>query len=184
MEWGLLEGQRVRRKDFMMLTGLEEGTFKVLMARNHIPLGKRPVGAGWKDYSADDVLAFEAAAGLSRHGAKRSDAREWVDTYREVAIDYASRRSSSHHDAIFLGAAPVVTLIDGQLEHDHFHPLVGTAVEVAEEIERLQVAVGKRHWVDGATLCNLDLCAKMIGYRAVGSGIKDSRLDQLLGWFR
>jgi hypothetical protein len=174
----------MRRKDFIRLAGLEEGTFKVLLARKHIPLTRPSAATGWKDYSADDVLAYEAAAALARQGAKKSDAREWVETYGELAVERASLGTKSSEGAMFLGALPILTVREGDIVHDDFHPLIGTISEVAEEIERLQTALGTKHRVGGANLCNLNLCVEVIRQRATALGINDARLDQLVRWFQ
>lgn len=174
----------MRRKDFMKLAGLEEGTFKVLLARKHIPFGDRSAAPGWKDYSADDVLAYEAAAALARQGAKKSEAREWVETYAALAVERASDGLKLGEGAMFLGAAPILRVRNGAIEHDEFWPLVGTISDVAEEVERLQGAVGPKQRIGGANLCNLNLCVEVIAQRAAALGISDARLAQLVGWFR
>jgi hypothetical protein len=173
----------MRRSQFAKLVGLSEEALNLLRARKHVPLRGRPIGPGWKELFGEDAVAMEAAAALARCGVKKNDAREWVDLYFKEGLDRAAeqRGRRGQRQPIYLGVVTSVGIADGMpVEDDHF-PLVGTASEVAEELERIGEMLGGDRWLNGAITINLNLCAKLVSIRAHANGIVDEQLSQLEG---
>lgn len=173
----------MRRSQFAKLVGLSEEAFNLLRARKHVPLRSRVIGPGWQEFSFEDAVAMEAAAALARCGVKKNEAREWVDLYFDRGLERAAeqRRGRGRRRPIYLGVVASVGIVEGMpVEDDHF-PLVGTASEVAEELERIGGMLGADRWLNGAITINLNLCAKLVSIRANANGIADDELSQLEG---
>ena len=173
----------MRRKQFVQITGLTEKALNLLVERKLMPMRNKAQSSGWAEYSFDDALALECAIRLNRLGPSKARARDVVDAYFDVALervqDIGSRRSSQ----IYLGTVSYVALVNGRATFDDHLPLVGTPIEIAEEIERLSEAIAPNHWIEGELTVNLHMCMVAISQRAQMANINDDRLEQLVTWF-
>ncbi len=167
----------MRRSAFVKLIGISEEIFNVVRTRKLLPLRGRDVGKGWQDFSVEDALAFEAASALARLGITKAEARDVVDTYFEIALERAAEAPTGQ--PVYLGLAKTVVLFGGQHVSPDYFPLVGSAIDLAEEINRLTIALGDSGWVDGTIAANLNLCMATIYGRAEKAGVNDSQLEEL-----
>lgn len=170
----------MRRKDFVRMTGTTDEQLKQLATRGHMPKSAR-TSAGWKDYSIDDVLAFEVAGALVRQGASRPNARDWVDQYFGLALEHAELGGVGD-GPIFIGAARVARLRNAEVELVGFEPVVGTASSMAAYLEHYAAAISGEAHVAGMLVTNLNLCVLAIEQRAVAEGLTDHRIDELKAW--
>jgi len=172
----------MRRSVLVKLLGISEEQFNLVRARKLLPMRGRDAGRGWQDFTADDALALELATALSRQGVKKSVARDVVDGYYAVALEWAGNDLANQ--TVFVGIVRTVALVDGELEVGSHEWLVGSAADIAEQIDRLREAVGTSLWVDGAVVANLNLCVASILARADMAGIQDDRLSELAAVFQ
>lgn len=169
----------MRRSQFVKLVGLSEEALNLLKARKHVPFRGRVIGPGWLEFSVDDAVALEAANALSRCGVRKADARAWVDSSFEPALDWATERKAGWKEPVYLGMVSSYGILEGMPVPDEPYPLVGTPSDIAEQLARIQQDLGPTRWLDGAITINLNLCASVVIARAKASGITDDRLVEL-----
>lgn len=167
----------MRRSQFLKLAGLSQEAFDLARARKLLPLRGRVTKPGWQDFSVDDAVALEAATSLFVRGMKKSDARVAVDAYFDLALEWAA--SPSCKGPTYIGTATSFAVIDGFAIAGDQHQLIGSAQDIADETERLQVALGERHHLGGMITTNLNLCVETVASRAVLAGIEDPRINEL-----
>lgn len=167
----------MRRSAFVKLIGISEEIFNVVRTRKLLPLRGRDVGKGWQDFSVDDALAFEAASALARLGITKAEARDVVDTYFQVALERAAETATG--EPVYLGLAKTIVLVGGKHVSPDQFPLVGSSIDLAEEVNRLAIAMGDSGWIDGTIAANLNLCMATIYGRAEKAGVNDGRLEEL-----
>lgn len=173
----------MRRKQFVQLVGLNEKALNLLVERGLLPLRGKASSTGWASYTIDDALALEAAVSLSRLGSTKARARDFVNSYFDVAIEQVRDVYRPLGTQVYLGAVSYVSLQDGLLSVDDYWPLVGTPIDIAQEIDRLSHAVGPQRWLEGAITANLHLCMAAISQRARKASISSDRLIELEQWF-
>lgn len=173
----------MRRSQLVKLVGLSEEAFNLLKARKHVPMRGRPPGSGWQNFTVEDAIAFEAAVALARCGVKKNNARAWVDLYFDVAIERASENDRKSTDPVYLGVVTSFGIAETTLVADDQFPLVGSASDIASELQSIQEALGQDRWLDGLITINLNLCVQLVYLRAEQALIADDRLEELATLF-
>lgn len=172
----------MRRADFIRLTALTDEAFNLLRARKLVPMRGQKKPKGWQEYSVDDAVALELAQALSRKGVRKADARDWVDHYFNLALEYVADPTRPQDQPIFLGAAEFVELVDGELHPSGHEELVGTFADIADQLERSASAYSATHAIDGYLVVNVDRCVRAVIQRAERSGLDDPRVRELAGF--
>ena len=61
--------------------------------------------------------------------------------------------------------------------------MVGSASDIASELQSIQEALGQDRWLDGLITINLNLCVQLVYLRAEQALIADDRLEELATLF-
>lgn len=155
----------------------------MLVARGHVPYETQPDATGKKDFSVDAALALAVSGELVARGARRSQAKEWVDAFLPLAIERAADPSTKTRASVWLGAAIAFDISSGEKGASDFERVVGRLGDIAEHVEQYQAALGPTAGVE-LIIVDVTACVRMMGIRAAHLRFNDPRLHQLSRWFR
>ena len=136
--------------------------------------------AGWQNFTVDDAVAVETATSLFRLGMAKSDARDVIDAYFDLAIDWLTAGECT--DSVYIGMASIVEVGGADIAEEQ-HWLIGSTKDIEDEIKRLEAALGHNYFVSGERKIDLRFCVAQVLRRAANAKFEDPRLYELAHLF-